>query len=185
MLDAGILIVFVVSLLTLRRTSRLLHDGGEVVVEDSVDGAEDDEGQQDQSSAPPPKKGRGRRLKSLRSQSEASQQTGAESSAPEEKAPEPSPGIVVTKPSPASSPAPSSISASEITRGLLEQRKAKLYPQTTSSAGASISTHVSVFNSSVDSMLRRNKRQERKGGDPDWIKTQDFIRKVCSVYFDI
>jgi len=146
---------------------KTLHDAGEVVAEETVDATEDGGGPEDQSSAPPPKKGRARRLKSLRSHSQASQQTGAVSSALEQTTPEPSPGNVVTKPSSTSSPGPSSISASEITRGLLEQRKAKLYPQTTSSAGASISTHVSVFNSSVDSMLRRNKRQERKGGDPD------------------
>lgn len=151
------------------------------VVEDSNEASEEDEEHQSQSSAPRPKRGRARQLRPLGSKSQTSQDTGAESSSPGKETGNASPTVDVPMPTSTTANAPSSIGASAITRSLIEQRKAKLYPQTTSSAGASISTHVSVFNSSVDSMLRRNKRQERKGGgDPDWIKTQDFIRKVCS-----
>lgn len=153
-----------------------LHDGGAVVVEDLVDATEDDDGQQDKSSAPPPK--RGRRLKSLGSQSRASQQTHAESSVLGKGALVPYPAKVVSKPSPTSTTAPSSISASEITRGLIDQRKAKLFPPTTSSAGTPHSIHVNVSSSSVDSLLVRHKELSDMGGDLVWNKTLDSIRKV-------
>ena len=75
-------------------------------------------------------------------------------------------------------PAPSSVSASAITRGLLEQRKARLLPASTSSAGTPHSTGVSIIKSSVTPLLVRNMELKDKGGHPDWVKTLEFVRKV-------
>jgi hypothetical protein len=151
-------------------------DARSIAIDDSGDGSDEAEGLQDQSSAPPPKKGRGRRLRKLGATSQGSQETGAESSAPEKGAAVPSPVIVVPNPSP--TPAPSSVSASAITRGLLEQRKARLLPASTSSAGTLHSTGVSIIKSSVTSLLIRNMELKDKGGHPDWVKTLEFVRKV-------
>ena len=156
-------------------------DGGSVVIQDSRNGSHEAEGLEDQSSAPPPKRERRGRLRSLGSKSQASQDTRAESSAPGKETPYASPTTDVPKPSSTTAIAPSSISASEITRSLIQQRKAKHLPQTTSSAGTSLSTHVFVINSFVDSILQQNKKLSDKGGNPEWHKIEDFIRKVCSV----
>ncbi len=174
-----------------------LHDGGVplvVEVEDSVHVIEDDEGHQDQSSAPPLKTRRGRRTRAAAeaervnlgepqpTQPQASEQTQTESTA---QGPEPdlaSQFQVLRIPCPSASTVPSLVSALESTKGLIEQRKAKQIPTTSSSGGNPHSAEVFISNNSVESLMTSHlKNYQLNGGDPKWVEFQDFIRKVQSI----
>ena len=166
---------------------KTLHDGGVEVEEDTTQVIEDDEGHQDQSSAPPPKPKRGHRLRrgtdivSLGSESQASELGQTESSAPLSQTLLASQSKVVLETAPSSMTVPSSVSALEMTRGLIEQRKAKLFPTSTSSSGIPHSAHVFVSSISVETLMTSHTKLSDNGGDPRWVQILDFIRKVQSV----
>ena len=164
-----------------------LHDGGLEVEDDTMQVREEDEGLQDQSFVAPPKPKRGRRLRrgtdivSLGSESQASELGQTESSAQGSRAVLATQSNVVAKLSLAPSTVPSSVSALEITRGLIEQRKAKQIPASSSSSGIPHSSEVFVSNNSVETLMSsHSKTYKVSGGDPRWIQFQDFIRKVQS-----
>jgi hypothetical protein len=164
-------------------------DGGVqlvVGVEDSVQVIEDDDEQQDQSSAPPPKSRRGRRLRAASeaahpTQPQASEQTQAESTA---HGPGQGTGAqfqVLSIPSPSPSTVPSLVSALETSKGLIERRKAKQIPTTSSSAMIPHSAEVFISNNSVESLMTSHlKNYQVNSGDPRWVEFQDFLRKVRS-----
>ena len=105
---------------------KTLHDGGVEVEEDTTQVTEDAERHHGQSSAPPPKPKRGRCLRrgtdivSLGSESQASELGQTQSSVPGSQTLFASQSKVVLKTAPSSTTVPSSVSALEITRGLIE-----------------------------------------------------------------
>ena len=155
--------------------------------EDTTQVTEDDEGHQDQSSAPPPNPKRGRRLRrgmdivSLDSESQTSELGQTESSALGSQTHLVSQSKVVPEIAPSSTTVPSSVSALEITRGLIEQRNAKLFPTSTSSDGIPHFAHVFVSSISVETLMTSHTKLSDNGGDSRRVQILDFIHKVQPV----
>ena len=114
-------------------------------------------------------------------ESQASELGQTESSAPGSQALFASQSKVVLETAPSFTTVPSSGSALEMTRGLIEQRKAKLFPTSTSSSGIPHSAHVFVSSISVETLMTSHTKLSDNGGDPRWVQILDFIRKVQSV----
>jgi hypothetical protein len=131
-------------------------------VADSIQVLGDDDGPEDQSSAPPQKTRRGRRTRAAlaaertdagepqATQPQPSEQTQTESTAQGPEGELVSPFRVPPLPCPSASNVPSTVSALETSKNLVQQRKAKQVPATSSSSGPTPSSEVYLCNASVD-----------------------------------
>ncbi len=174
---------------------KALLDGGAPLVgdvEESVQVLEDDE---DQSSAPPQHTKRGRRTRAALAaeranasepeptQPQPSEQTQTESTAQGPEGDLVSPFRVPPLPCPSTSTVPSTVSALETSKNLIQQRKAKQVHATSSSSGPTQSVEVYLCNASVDVLMSAAaKSTSLIGPDPRWVQMHDFLRKVISSY---
>ena len=170
-------------------------DGGTSLVaevEDNIQVSEDD---QDQSSAPPQRTRKGRRTKAsteaerasageaVPTQPQPSEQTQTESTAQGPEGDLVSPFRVPPLPCPSASTVPSTVSALETSKNLVQQRKAKQVPATSSSCGPMPSAEVYLCNTSVDVLMSGAvKSTPLKVPDPRWVQMHDFLQKVVNSY---
>ncbi len=158
---------------------------------DLVQVLEDD---QDQSSTPPQQTRRGRRTRAVLaaeranagepqpSQEQPSEQTHMESTAQGPEGELVSPFRVPPLPCPSASTLPSTVSALETSKNLVQQRKAKQIPATSSSVGPTQPTEVYLCNTSVDVLMSATaKNTPLDRPDPLWVQMHDFLRKVLSL----
>ncbi len=173
---------------------KALLDGGAPSMTDVADSIQvlgDDDGPEDQSSAPPQKTRRGRRTRGALAaeraeagepqtiQPQPSEQTQTESTAQGPEGDLVSPFRVPPLPCPSASTMPSTVSALETSKNLVQQRKAKQVPATSSSSGPTPSVEVHLCNTSVDVLMSAMaKSTPLIAPDPRWVQMHDFLRKV-------
>ena len=157
---------------------KVLHDGGAPSVrevDESIQVLVDDE---DQSSAPPPKTRKGRRTRAALEEERANaseprptqpqplEQTQTESTAQEPERNLVSPILVTPLACPSALTVPSTVSALETSKNLVQQRKAKQVAATSSSSGPTPSVEVYLCNTSVDVLMSATEKSTPLNG-PD------------------